>query len=208
VVSAFGCFALSGDGFETMPGGVPAVRVEGDGTERCGGHSISDNVAGLAPELTPTSIHFTRQFVVDDEILTNGAFALSFAADDQASFVLNGEAIASCVPPDSNIGQCSATCQDFTIPLEKLRGDGQVNTLEIELVNLVSVPAGGDDFGWTSLLYSMCVTESPASTVWDASADFRVAPDQENPSRDAFGNLDVWHYLERPASALDRSRAR
>lgn len=37
--------------------------------------------------------------------------------------------------------------------------------------------------------------------VWDLSLDFRLSPNQENPSRDAFGNAGVWHYLERPTGA-------
>jgi hypothetical protein len=69
----------------------------------------------------------------------------------------NGEAVATCVPPPGNIGQCSMTCQESVIPREKFLCNGQVNTLEIELVNLLSVDAGNGTFGWTSILYSVCV---------------------------------------------------
>jgi hypothetical protein len=202
-VSSYGCFAVSGDGWDMLPGGVPAVMIaDAEGT-RCGGRPIADNAAGLAAELTPTRLRFTRQFVVDDALLVGGSFGLSFAADDQATFVLNGEEIASCLPPESDIGKCSAACTTLAIPTEKLRGGGQINTLQIELVNLLSVPAGGGDFGWTSQLYSMCVAETSTLRGWDASADFRPTPNQENPGRDAFGNAGVWHYLERPVGALD-----
>ena len=35
---------------------------------------------------------------------------------------------------------------------------------------------------------------------WDLAADFRVSPDQENPSRDACGNPNVWYYMTGPES--------
>jgi len=34
--------------------------------------------------------------------------------------------------------------------------------------------------------------------VWDPAADFRVAPNQRNPSPDSYGNPDVWRYLVSP----------
>jgi hypothetical protein len=157
VVSAFGCFAVSGDGWETLENGEPAVILAGEAA-RCGGVPISDNAFALSSEQTPTTIRFARHFVLDSDLVeSTGEFALSFAADDQATFVLNGETVASCVPDPGNPPECSATCQNFVIPRERFLGDGQVNTLEIELVNLVSVPAGNGTFGWTSMLYSLCV---------------------------------------------------
>jgi len=38
---------------------------------------------------------------------------------------------------------------------------------------------------------------------WDLASDFRISPDQENPSRDRFGNLAVWHYLDSASLARD-----
>jgi hypothetical protein len=37
---------------------------------------------------------------------------------------------------------------------------------------------------------------------WSATGDFRLAPNNENPSRDTFENPNVWHYLERPLADL------
>lgn len=43
------------------------------------------------------------------------------------------------------------------------------------------------------------------SSGWNVSRDFRIAPDNENPSRDRHGNVGVWHYLERPAGQTHSS---
>ena len=37
----------------------------------------------------------------------------------------------------------------------------------------------------------------PCNT-WDLATDFRVAPNQENPSRDACANPNVWYYMTGP----------
>jgi hypothetical protein len=42
-------------------------------------------------------------------------------------------------------------------------------------------------------------------TVWNLAADFRVSPDQQNPSQDSCGNPDVWHYLDSATLAHDPS---
>jgi len=39
--------------------------------------------------------------------------------------------------------------------------------------------------------------------VWNLAADFRVAPDQQNPSQDGYGNPDVWYYLGSETLAHD-----
>ncbi len=41
---------------------------------------------------------------------------------------------------------------------------------------------------------------------WNLAADFQLWPHQENPSRDACGNKDVWYYLASPS--LDRNTSR
>lgn len=157
VVTSFGCFAVSADGWETLGSGDPAVLIPGT-PDRCGGRPICDNALGLSSETTPTSMRFVRRFVLDDDlIVATGEFVLSFVADDQARFFLNGQEVASCVPVSGNIAQCSADCLISSIPRSSFLGNGQVNTLEVELVNLLSAPTGNGTFGWTSLTYSICV---------------------------------------------------
>ncbi|MBK7878647.1 MAG: hypothetical protein IPJ77_23565 [Planctomycetes bacterium] len=39
-----------------------------------------------------------------------------------------------------------------------------------------------------------CDVSNPCGE-WNLAADFRIAPDQENPNRDACGNVGVWHFL-------------
>jgi hypothetical protein len=157
IFDTFGCFAVSGDGWDFLGSGEPASIVATE--TRCGGgRSISDNVDALAQQVTPTSIDLRRSFVIDDAILASGNVTLSFAADDAATFTLNGQAVAGCIPPDADTAQCSQTCQVASIPAEALRGGGEVNLLEIQLTNLLSVDAGGGNWGWTHVLYSMCIT--------------------------------------------------
>ncbi|MBI5365310.1 MAG: hypothetical protein HZA53_19185 [Planctomycetes bacterium] len=59
-----------------------------------------------------------------------------------------------------------------------------------------------DGYGWFNNVGSFqCTFEQIPCTApipcgqWSLAADFRVAPDQENPNRDACGNLGVWHFL-------------
>ena len=44
--------------------------------------------------------------------------------------------------------------------------------------------------------------------VWDAALDFRLAPDQANPSADVFGNAGVWSYLWSDGLVHDPSQYR
>jgi hypothetical protein len=157
-VTAFGCFAASGDGWERLENGQPASIIATPAL--CGGQLISDNVNAFSPEVPPTTITFTRDFVVSDTILQNGIFSLSYRADDAAAVTVNGQSVASCTPPSGNIGACSETCQSATIARSVLVGGGQVNHLKIVLTNLLSVDAGAGNFGWTSLAYAICATAS------------------------------------------------
>jgi hypothetical protein len=43
--------------------------------------------------------------------------------------------------------------------------------------------------------------------VWDPAADWRSGPNHENPSRDGYGNADVWSYMQSTASnSHDRTK--
>ena len=44
-----------------------------------------------------------------------------------------------------------------------------------------------------------------SGSVWNLAADFRVAPDQANPSPDSFGNAGVWQFLQSATLAHDPS---
>jgi len=165
VVSAFGCFGKSGDGMDLLADDSPAVVLNGVAPygAPCDSQWISDNANAYAPETPPTSIVLRRSFIVDPALLANGSFSVSFKADDAVKFVFNGQALAECMPPDlgANIGACQQSCRSTTIPTSLLLGEGQVNTLEIELLNLQSVPAADGNFGYTAVSYSMCVEPNP-----------------------------------------------
>jgi hypothetical protein len=51
-------------------------------------------------------------------------------------------------------------------------------------------------FGLTFVGQDDAQPAADACTEWNLAADFRVFPDQENPSRDCCGHPGVWHYLE------------
>src|SRR5436190_980430 len=63
VVTGLGCFAATGDGRDFLSTGPAATLVTGASTY-CQGQLISDNVNAFAPQNTPTSLTFTRDFVV------------------------------------------------------------------------------------------------------------------------------------------------
>ena len=55
------------------------------------------------------------------------------------------------------MGQCSQTaCRSVAIARSALLGAGQVNTLEFEVTNLLSIDAGNGNFGYTGGWYSFC----------------------------------------------------
>lgn len=66
------------------------------------------------------------------------------------------------------------------------------------LLVLVAVTGGLalDRFGF---LFPAGSGQGPAR-VWDPAADWRRAPTQENPSRDAYGNAGVWRYMQSTSS--------
>ena len=97
-----------------------------------------------------------RAFVLDAAIV-DGSFTISSKADDAVEYVLNGHPIAGCTPPEGSPGACQQSCQVTLFPAEFLLRDGQVNTLEVHLLNLQSVPAGNGNFGYTAASYAVCV---------------------------------------------------
>jgi hypothetical protein len=170
-VTAFGCFAQSGDGYDFLSNGqsapiVPAGTVPW--TAPCGLQWISNNSQGLAPNPPPSVINFTRSFYLAPNLVSNGVFTLSFKADDEAQFYLNGSTVASasCVPPSTDDGFCQQSCQIFTLPASSFI-PGQTNTLEITLTNLFNVPVGAN-YGWTGISYSLCV--APVTAVGTPTA--------------------------------------
>ena len=162
-VDRFGYLAQSGDGGDLLPDGTPAsVRPAGalpwSSPAPCGLEWIADNPKGLSPDPPPSTLHFTRKFRVTARILSAGNFVLTFKADDQVSFYLNGQPVpvASCMPPAGNDGECQQYCHLVVIPSALFHPDPQENELKIDLTNLHNVRVG-KDFGWTSLSYSLRV---------------------------------------------------
>jgi hypothetical protein len=159
MVTAYGCFGRSGDGLDVLDDGSPAVLLNGNApyTAPCGMAWVSDNANAFAPQTPPTTIVMRRRFIVAPSILQSGTFTISYKVDDGVSFILNGHAIASCMPTSDNAGFCQQACGSTQVPTDTLLGDGQVNTLEIHLINLQSIPAGDTNFGYTAASYQMCV---------------------------------------------------
>ena len=59
---------------------------------------------------------------------------------------------------------------------------------------------------WGSVLLlsgSVVVAQGTASPSWNLASDFRLAPDQSNPSPDRLGNPDVWSYMKSSSLAHD-----
>jgi sugar lactone lactonase YvrE len=169
VVTHYGCFAQTGDGWDFIQNGqtvqvasiVPAGTVPWSAP--CGLQWISNNPGGLAPNPPPSNIFFNRSFTLDPSLIAHGVFTLRFKADDAVEFRLNGQsvAIASCNPPPGNDGECQQYCHEVAIPASALLGYPQVNTLQVKLTNLFNVAVGNGNTGWTGLSYALCVDPLP-----------------------------------------------
>jgi len=166
LVSQYGVFAQSGDGGDLPPNGkaapiIPAGTIPWLSPQPCGLQWIADNPKGYAPDPPPSVIHFTRSFRLSPDLVHKGTFTLSFKADDQVEFFLNGEsvAVASCTPPPGDDGECQKYCHTAVIAGSKFLPEPQVNTLKIDLINLHNVRVGRH-YGWTSLSYSLGVKEA------------------------------------------------
>jgi hypothetical protein len=159
VVGTFGCFARSGDGADFFESGKPAVIVT-DSPWRvpCDLAWISTNAHGYAPQEVPVTEILTRTFVVDSLISDRATFTISFEVDDAAEIVLNGHVVASCTPPEGNAGLCQFSCQVATLNKADFMPVGQPNQLQIKMINLQSGNAGGGNFGWSGISYSICAT--------------------------------------------------
>jgi hypothetical protein len=157
-VDEFGCFIRSGDGGDLLPDGSIAVNVTNPVySAACDSTWVSRDANAFAPQETPTTLIMRRAFVIDGS-LGPGVFSITYKADDAIDFVLNGELIIGCTPPVENAGFCQQVCNTSTIPAGALRPAGEVNLLEARLVNLQSVDAGGGNYGYTALNYSVCVS--------------------------------------------------
>jgi hypothetical protein len=178
-VDRFGFLAQSGDGGDFLPDGtaasvIPAGSIPWSSPAPCGLQWIADNPKGLSPNPPPSVVHFTRKFRVTSRILSAGVFVLTFKADDQVTFYLNGQAlpVASCTPPAGNDGECQQHCHMVVIPSALFRPDPEDNELKIDLTNLFNVPVG-KDFGWTSLTYSLRVQATSDPLPEDPAAPAR-----------------------------------
>jgi hypothetical protein len=159
-VETFGCFIRSGDGGDLLPNGEIAVNVTSSVySAACDSAWVAENEHAYAPQHTPTTLIMRRSFVVD-ETLGTGAFSITYKADDAVDFFLNGQLIIGCSPPENNPGLCQQVCNTSAMPAEAFNPPGVVNTLEARLVNTASVPAGGENYGYTALNYAVCVTQT------------------------------------------------
>ena len=70
--------------------------------------------------------------------------------------MLNGKSIASCTPPPGNAAECQSTCHVVTFSKDDLKPVGQVNVLEMKMINLQNTPVAGGNTGYTGLSYSIC----------------------------------------------------
>ena len=135
------------------PGVVVTSSPYGDACE--GSQWVSDNEHAYAPMQVPTTLRFRRSFVLTQAV-QGGAVSISFKADDAVSFVLNGQTIGTCEPPDGDPGLCQQQCSKVPLSSGVLL-DQQTNVLDIELINLQSADAGNGNFGWTAVSYALCV---------------------------------------------------
>ena len=156
-VSSFGCFARSGDGDDYFPDGTPAVVVTNSPWRApCGVSWIGLDVNGYTKPTVPTTESLTRKFVVDSLISDRATLTVSFEVDDAAEIVLNGKLIASCTPPAGNAGECQQSCRVVTLSKDDLKPVGQVNLLEMKMVNLMNTPISGGFTGYTGISYAIC----------------------------------------------------
>jgi hypothetical protein len=160
-VEAYGCFIHSGDGGDLLPNGEIAVNVTSSVySAACDSAWVSSNENAYAPQQTPTTLVMRRSFVVDPS-LGAGDFTITYKADDAIDFLLNGQLIIGCSAPDDNPGLCQQVCNTSAMPAAAFNPPGVVNTLEARLINTFSVPAGGENYGYTALNYSVCVAQPP-----------------------------------------------
>jgi hypothetical protein len=83
---------------------------------------------------------------------------------------------------------------------------GLVGILVATGVLALAVLAGGLAINRIGSLLSTA-SESPGSEqVWDPTADWRSAPNQENPSPDRYGNAGVWRYMRGTSTGHDPVR--
>ncbi len=180
IVSSFGCFALSGDGGDTIISNVggyvgtapaPAVVVTDvtlaspmNWPSACGGQWISDNANAFALQSTPATMVFQRTFSISSAIISSGSFGISFGADDTAYYVLSNSLYPSGVTIASTLFK---NCQGQAFSGSLLSSSGP-NTLTSYLINTTSIPTGvGSNYGFTGLYYALCVmglTPTPTAT--------------------------------------------
>ncbi|MBM4361181.1 MAG: hypothetical protein FJ104_00755 [Deltaproteobacteria bacterium] len=158
VVGAYGCFVQSGDGGDLLDDGrsAPTLTSSPYGAP-CGASSwVSDNQFAHAPMTPPTVISMRRSFILQQAVAA-GDVTLSVKADDAAEIVVNGQLVGGCTPPGGSPGACQAGCQVVTFPGTVLRPQGQLNTVEVRLVNLQSNAIGSGNYGYTAISYTICV---------------------------------------------------
>jgi len=190
----YGCFAQTGDGGDLLPDGQPAPVIAAGAIpwgspEPCGLQWIADNPQGYTPDPPPSVVHFTRSFRIAKNLAAQGTFVLRYKADDKVEFFLNDRsvAVASCVPPPGDDGECQKYCHELIIPAADFLPDPQVNQLRVDLTNLFNVPVNGKH-GYTSLSYSLCVQSSAAGVTVTQSPKPRAG-------QDFFGIILKNHYL-------------
>lgn len=156
-VGSFGCFARSGDGNDYFPDGTPAVIVTNSPWRApCDLKWIGLEANGYTKPTVPTTESLERRFIIDSLISDRATFTVSFEVDDAAEIVLNGKLIASCTPPDGNAGECQLSCHVVTLSKDDFKPVGQVNVLEMKMINLMNSNAPGGNTGYTGISYSIC----------------------------------------------------
>jgi hypothetical protein len=167
-VTQYGCFAGSGDGLDRIIADPNPEKIGTNGVivpaipwpAACGGEWISDNPGGFSPLDTPTTIVFQKTFTLSSEMINTGSFSVSFGADDEVIFAVSnaahpsGVTIASCMAPvgSQECQGCHGQAFDGTF-----LAAGAPNTLTVTLINTVTAPATGDNFGYSGVNYQICV---------------------------------------------------
>ncbi len=156
-VGSFGCFARSGDGNDYFPDGTPAVIVTNSPWRApCDLKWIGLEANGYTKPTVPSTESLERRFIIDSLISDRATFTVSFEADDAAEIVLNGKVIAACNPPAGNIGECQQSCHVVTLSKDDFKPVGQVNVLEMKMINLQNTSTGGGNTGYTGISYAIC----------------------------------------------------
>jgi hypothetical protein len=96
-----------------------------------------------------------------------------------------------------------------TVPASVMVAAGAVNQLFAASTNAVTALTTATIFatysGVTkSTVLSVAPVDSAQPLVWDLAGDFRPSPNAQNPSPDAYGNPNVWHYMTNAAATFDR----